>query len=74
MHTFFNELLQDWLYIIQHHIHDFNDRRKKNEFGYALVGSPSLACKMWALENDWGALLICNPDHRNAKQVFNAMI
>ena len=23
---------------------------KKNEFGYAFVDSPSLACKIWALE------------------------
>ena len=47
---------------------------KKNGFGYAFVGSPNLASKIWALENVWEALLICNLDHRNAKQVFNAMI
>ena len=51
-----------------------HDRMKKNESGYAFVDSPSLACKIWVLENDWEALLICNPDHRNAKQVFNAVI
>ena len=51
-----------------------HDRIKKNEFGNAFVDSPSLACKIWALKNDWEALLICNPDHRNAKQVFNEMI
>ena len=49
-------------------------RMKKNEFGYTFVDTPSLACKIWALENDWEALLICNSDHRNAKQGFNAMI
>ena len=51
-----------------------HDRMKKNEFGNAFVDSPSLACKIWTLKNDWEALLICNPDHRNAKQVFNEMI
>ena len=51
-----------------------HDRMKKNEFGYAFVNSSSLACKIWALENDWEALLVCNSDHRNSKQVFNAMI
>ena len=49
-------------------------RMKKNEYGYTFVDSPSLACKIWTLQNDWEGLLICNPDHRNAKQVFNAMI
>ena len=49
-------------------------RMKKNEFGYTFVDSPSLACKIWALENDWEVLLICDPDHRNKRQVFNAMI
>ena len=47
---------------------------KKNEFGYVFVDSASLASKIWTLENDWEALLICNPDHRTAKQFFNALI
>ena len=50
------------------------ERMRKNEFGYAFVDSPSLASKFWALENDWEALLICNSDHRNVKQVFNTML
>ena len=49
-------------------------RMKKNEFGYGFVHSLSLACKIWALKCDWEALLICNLDHRNAKQDFNVMI
>ena len=51
-----------------------HDRMKNNGFGFTFFDFPSFACKIWALENDWEALLICNPDHRNAKQVFNAMI
>ena len=47
-----------------------HDRMKKNECGYGFVDSTSLACKIWALESDWETLLICNPDHRNSKQVF----
>ena len=52
---FLNELLQDWLHVIKHYIifmtlHTF-------------VDSPSLGCKIWALENDWEVLLIWNPDH-----------
>ena len=34
----------------------------------------SLACKIWALANDWEGLLIPDPDHQNTKQVLNAMI
>ena len=41
---------------------NLHNRMKKNEFGYAFVDSPSLACKTWALESDWEALLICNLD------------
>ena len=41
---------------------------------HTFVDSPSLVCKIWALENDWEALLIWNPDNRHAKKVFNAMI
>ena len=41
---------------------NLHDRMKKNEFGYAFVDSPSLACNTQALESDWEALLICNPD------------
>ena len=47
---------------------------KKNEFRYGFVDSPSLAFKIWAVENDWEALPIRNADHQNTKQVFNAMI
>ena len=50
-----------------------HDRRKKNEVGDPFVDSPSLACKIWSLENNWEALLICNLEHWNAKQVFNTM-
>ena len=35
-----------------------HDRMKNKEFEYAFVGYPSLARKIWALENDWEALLI----------------
>ena len=51
-----------------------HDRMKKNKFAYGFVDSTSLACKIWALESDWQTLLIYNPDHRNAKQVFIAII
>ena len=50
-----------------------HDRMKKNEFGYVFANSASLACKIWALVNDWEASLIHNPDHQNAKQVLNAV-
>ena len=50
------------------------DTMKKNKFGYAFVDSVSLSCKIWALWNDWEALLIHNPDHKDAKQVLNEMI
>ena len=50
------------------------DTMKKSEFGYASVDSFSLSCKIWALEKDWKDLIICNPDHKYAKQVLNAMI
>ena len=48
-----------------------HDRMRRNEFGYAFANSSDLACKIWALENDWEALLIHDP---NAKLVPNAMI
>ena len=51
-----------------------HDRTKKNEFGYAFANSSSLGSKIWPLANDWKALLIHDPDNRNAKQVLNAMI
>ena len=47
---------------------------KRNEFGHTFIDSSSLAYKIWILENDWEDLFTCNPDHQNAKQVFNAMI
>ena len=50
------------------------DTMKKNEFGYAFNDSVSLSCKIWTLENDLKALLICNTDHKDANQVLNAMI
>ena len=37
---------------------------RKNELGYEFVDFHSLARKIWALENDWGALC----------KVFNAII
>ena len=52
----------------------FHDRMKKNELGYAFANSSSLFCKIWALANDWEALLIHDPDHRSKKQVRNAPI
>ena len=52
----------------------FHDRMKNNEFGYTFANFFSLACKIWALANDWEGLLIPDPDHQNAKQVLNAMI
>ena len=51
-----------------------HNRMKKNEFGYAVADSARLATKIWALRNDLEALLICDPYHRNAEQVFNAII
>ena len=51
-----------------------HDRVKKNEFEYAITNSPRLACKIWALKNDWKASLIRNPDHQNEKQVLNEII
>ena len=51
-----------------------HNRMKKNEFGYAVADSARLTTKIWALGNDLEALLICDPDHRNAEQVFNAII
>ena len=74
MRTYLNELLQDWLYIIQQQIHDFTWQNQKEEFGYGFVNSFSLACKIKGLENEWEDELVCNLDHRNAKQVFNAII
>ena len=50
------------------------DTMKKNEFGYAFNDSVSLSCKLWTLDNDLKALLICNTDHKDANQVLNAMI
>ena len=50
------------------------DRMKKNEFGYAVTDSPRLSCKILALENDWEASLIRDPDHQNAKQTLNEMV
>ena len=37
---------------------------------YVFIDSASLACKIWAWENDWEALLIYNPDHRNANAII----
>ena len=51
-----------------------HDRIKKNDFGYAFANSSSIVCKIWALTSDWEGLLVQNPDHRNEKQVLNAMI
>ena len=53
---------------------NLHDITKKNEFGYAVANSSNLACKISALATDWEALIIYDPDHRNAKQVLNAMI
>ena len=53
---------------------NLHDRKKKNEFRYAVAVSHSLACKIWTFANDWEALLTRDPDHRNVKQVLKAVI
>ena len=62
-----SELMKDPMCILFNTIFmTLHYRIKKNEFGYAFVNSSILTHKIWALANDWEALLIHNPDHQNA--------
>ena len=51
-------------------LHDF---MTVNEHGYAITKSKNLACKIWALANDWEALLFRDACYRNPKQVLLTM-
>ena len=50
-----------------------HDSMTVNEHGYAITKSKNLACKIWALANDWEALLFRDACYRNPKQVLLAM-
>ena len=42
-----------------------HDSMTVNEHGYAITKSKNFACKIWALANDWEALLFRDACYRN---------
>ena len=58
MHTFWTGCYKIGCMLFNTIFMTLHDRMKNKEFEYAFVGYPSLARKIWAMENDWEALLI----------------